>query len=223
MNAYSETTYLGDVLKCEAPNLYSRDAVTVLAGNGAERVLIVGAVIAARTRSEVSVTAGDGNIGDGEATLADPPLGALADAGAYRLACITAGADGGTFQVLSPKGYLLPDLTVGEAYEGDHLNLTVADGTADFVVGDAFAIEVSGDGKVVALDPAAVDGTAEAIGIAAYDVTAPDGADTEVTAILRDAVLADRAIVWPAGITEEQTEAAIADLEARGVLVRKAA
>ena len=41
MNAYSESTYLGDVLKCEAPNLYSREAVTVLAGDGAERVLKV--------------------------------------------------------------------------------------------------------------------------------------------------------------------------------------
>ena len=76
---------------------------------------------------------------------------------------------------------------------------------------------------MVAFDPAAVDGTAEAIGIAAYDVTAPDGTDAEVTAILRDAVLADRAIVWPAGITEARKNAAIADLVARGILVRKAA
>ena len=222
MNAYSESTYLGDVLKCEAPNLYSRDAVTVLAGNGAERTLKAGAVIAARTRSTVTVTAGDGNTGDGAATLSDPALGARAEAGAYRFACTTAGA-AGTFQVLSPRGYVLPDLTVGEAYESGHLNLTVADGATDFAAGDTFAIEVSGDGKAVALDPAAVDGTAEAIGIAAYDVTAPDGADTEVTAILRDAVLADRAIVWPDGINEAAKAAAIADLEARGILVRKAA
>ena len=223
MNAYSESTTLGDVLKCEAPNLYSREAVTVLAGEGAERVLVAGAAIAARTRSEVTVTAGDGNTGDGTATLSDPPLGALAEAGIYRLACITAGADGGTFQVLSPKGYRLPDLTVGTAYAGGHLNLTVADGAADFVVGDTFAIEVAGDGKVTGLDPTAVDGTAESIGIVAYDVTAPDGTDAEVTAILRDAILADRAIVWPAGIGEEQKNAAITDLEARGILVRKAA
>ena len=222
MNAYSETTYLGDVLKCEAPNLYSREAVTVLAGDGAERALKVGAVIAQRTRSEVTVTAGDGNTGDGEATPADPPLGALAEAGIYRLACITAGA-AGTFQMLSPKGYVLPNLTVGAAYEGGHLNLTVADGAADFAAGDTFAIEVAGDGKAVGLDPTAVDGTAEAIGIVAYDVTAPDGADAEVTAILRDAVLADRAIVWPDGINEAAKAAAIADLEARGILVRKAA
>ena len=223
MNAYSESTTLGDVLKYEAPNLYSREAVTVLAGDGEDRMLKVGAVIARRTRSTVTVTAGDSNTGDGAATLSDPALGARAEAGIYRLACITAGADGGTFQVLSPKGYVLPDLTVGTAYGGGHLNLTVADGAADFAAGDTFAIEVAGDGKAVALDAAAVDGTAEAIGIVAYDVTAPDGTDAEVTAILRDAILADRAIVWPAGITEARKNAAIADLDARGVLVRKAA
>ena len=54
-------------------------------------------------------------------------------------------------------------------------------------------------------------------------MTAPDGTDAEVTAILRDAILADRAIVWPAGINEAQKKAAIADFEARGILVRKAA
>ena len=223
MNAHAESTYLGDVLKCEAPNLYSREAVTVLAGDDADRTLKVGAVIARRTRSTVTVTAGAGNTGDGEATPADPTLGGLAEAGTYRLTCIAAGAAGGAFQALSPKGYRLPDLTVGEAYEGDHLNLTVADGATDFAVGDAFTVEVTGDGKVVGLDPAAVDGTAEAIGIVAYDVTAPDGVDTEVTAILRDAVLADRAIVWPTDITDEGKTTAVADLEARGVLVRKAA
>ena len=223
MNAHAKLTYLGDVLKCEAPNLYSREAVTVLAGDGEDRMLKVGAVIARRTRSTVTVTADEGNTGDGEATLSDPALGALAEAGIYRLACITAGADGGTFQVLSPRGYVLPNLAVGTAYEGGHLNLTVADGAADFVAGDSFAIEISGDGKVAGLDPTAVDGTAEAIGIVAFDVTAPDGADTEVTAILRDAVLADRAIVWPAGIGEARKKAAIADLQVRGILVRKAA
>ena len=222
MNAHAESNNLGDILKCEAPNLYSREAVTVLAGDGEDRMLKVGAVIAQRTRSTATVTAGDGNTGDGEATPADPSLGALAEAGIYRLACITAGV-AGTFQVLSPKGYRLPDLTVGEAYEGGHLNLSVADGATDFAVGDTFTIEVSGDGKVVGLDPTAVDGTAQAIGIAAYGVTAPDGVDTEVTAILRDAVLADRAIVWPDGITDTARIAAIADLEARGILVRKAA
>ena len=192
------------------------------AGDGAERSLAVGTVIGKRTKSTIAVTADDDNTGDGEATLADPSLGRLAEAGTYRLVCITAGA-AGIFQVLSPRGYRLPDLTVDEAYAGDHLNLTVADGAADFAVGDTFTIEVSGDGKVVALDLAAVDGTAQAIGIAADEVSAPDEVDAQATAILRDAVLADQAVIWPASITDTAKAAAIADLEARGILVRKAA
>jgi len=222
MNAQTESTYLGDVLKHEASNLYSREAVTVLAGSGAARVLKVGTVIARRTRSEVTVTAGAGNTGDGEVTLADPALGALAEAGAYRLTCTTAGA-AGTFQVLSPRGYRLPDLTVDTAYVGDHINLTIADSASDFAAGDEFTVEVGGDGKAVALDPAGVDGTAQAIGIAAFDVTAPNGSDVEVTAILRDAVLAEHAVIWPTGIADAAKATAIADLEARGILVRKAA
>lgn len=66
--------------------------------------------------------------------VSDPSLGQLAEAGIYRLARITAGATA-TFQVLSAKGYVLPDLAAGTAYEGGYLNLTVVDGATDFVVG----------------------------------------------------------------------------------------
>ena len=153
--------------------------------------------------------------------VSDPSLGQLAEAGIYRLARITAGATA-TFQVLSAKGYVLPDLAAGTAYEGGYLNLTVVDGATDVVVGDTFTVDVSGHGKVVALDPAAVDGSAGAIGIAAFDMTAPDGVDAEVTAILHDAILADPEIVWPAGIGETARAVAIADPRARGILVCKA-
>ncbi len=125
--------------------------------------------------------------------------------------------------MLTPKGYRLPDLAVGQAYAGDHINLTIADGPVDFAVGDTFTVDVSGDGKVVALDPAGVDGSAEAFGIIAAEVTAPDGADTQGLAIVRDAILADHAIVWPAGIGAADKATAIAELEARGILVRRGA
>jgi len=223
MPVLSETNNLGDVLKHEAPNLYSREAVTVLAGAGADRVLAVGAVIGKRTRSTVTVTADAGNTGDGVATLADPAPGPKAEVGTYTLTCVAAAVNAGTFRVLSPSGYVLPDLTVGQAYAGDHVNLTIADGAADFVAGDQFTVDVSGDGKVVALDPGAVDGTQHAHGIVAADVTAPDRSDAEGLAIVRDAVLADHALVWPAGITAAQKTAALAELEARGILVRKGA
>jgi len=220
MPVLSEANTLGDVLKYEAPNLYSREAVTVLGGAGADRVLAVGAVIGRRTRSTVTVTADPGNTGDGVATLATPALGATAEVGTYTLTCIAAAANAGTFEVLTPRGYRLPDLTVGQAYAGDHINLAIADGATDFVVGDRFTVAVSGDEKVVALDPAAVDGTQEAYGIIAAGVTAPDGVDAQGVAIVREAIVADHALIWPAGVTSAEKAEATARLAARGILVR---
>jgi len=223
MPVLDEANNLGDVLKYEAPNLYSREAITVLAGSGADRVLPVGTVIGQRGKSIVTATAGGGNAGDGAATLADPALGAKAEVGTYTLICVTTAVDGGVFEVLTPKGYKLPDLTVGQAYAGDHINLTIADGAADFVVGDTFTVDVSGDDKVVAINPSGVDGSEQALGIIAIDVTAPDGTDAKGVAIIRDAILADGAIQWPAGITAGQKAQAVADLEVRGILIRTSA
>ncbi len=221
MPVLSEGNNLGDVLKHEAPNLYSREAVTVLAGSGSDRILTIGEVFGKRTQSDVVVAAGGGNTGNGTASAVT--LGAKAEPGVYTLTCIAAAVNGGTFQVQTPDGYRLPDLEVGQAYAGDHLNLTISDGAADFVVGDTFTIDVSGDGKVVALDPAGVDGSQHPAGIIAAAVTAPDGTDARSLAIVRDAILADHAVVWPGGITAQQKTDAVAVLKARGILIRKGA
>ena len=223
MTVLSEANRLGDVLKYEAPSLYSREAVTVLAGSGADREMKVGEVIGKRTKSSVAVTPDAGNTGDGFATLATPALGADAEAGTYTLTCTATAVDAGTFEVLTPKGYKLPDLTVGQAYAGGHINLTVADGATDFVVGDKFTVDVSGDGKMVALDLTGTDGTQEAFGILEADVTAPDGVDTSAVAVARDAILAAAGIVWPAGISQAQKDQATAQLAARGILIRTSA
>ncbi len=219
MPVISEGSNLGDVLKFEASNLYSRESVTVLAGSGSDRSLAIGEVFGKRTRSEVVVTADGGNTGDG--TAGAVTLGALAEAGTYSLTCIVAAANAGTFQVQTPKGYRLPNLEVGQAYAGDHLNITIADGATDFVVGDTFTIDVSGDGKVVALDTGAVDGSQEAAGILTAVVTAPDGIDATGVVIVRQAIVADAALVWPSGITAQQKIDAIAQLKAVGILVRQ--
>ena len=221
MPVLSEGNNLGDVLKFEAPNLYSRAAVTVFAGSGGDRSLVIGEVFGKRTKSDVVAAADGGNSGDGTASAVT--LGAKAEPGLYTLTCIAAAVNGGTFQVQTPSGYRLPDLEVGQAYADDHLNVTLSDGAADFVVGDTFTVDVSGDGKVVALDLSGVDGSQDPVGIIAAAVTAPDGTDTDGLAIIRDAILADHAIVWPGGITAQQKTDAIAALEARGILIRKGA
>ena len=73
---------------------------------------------------------------------------------------------------------------------------------------------------IKALNPAATDGTQNALGalIAAVDATS---GNTKAVIVTRDAILADHAVVWPSAITLEQKTAAIKQLEARGVIIRK--
>ncbi len=219
MPVFSEGNNLGDVLKFEAPNLFSRESITVLAGSGSDRTLAIGEVFGKRTKSDVVAAADGGNTGDG--TAGAVTLGSKAEPGTYTLTCIAVAVNAGTFQVQTPNGYRLPDLEVGQAYAGDHLNLTLSDGAADFVVGDKFTVDVSGDGKVLALDLSGVDGSQEAVGVIADDVTAPDGADATGLAIVRHAIVSDAALVWPSGITAQQQSDATAQLEAVGIIVRK--
>ncbi|TCS71987.1 bacteriophage lambda head decoration protein D [Sulfuritortus calidifontis] len=78
-------------------------------------------------------------------------------------------------------------------------------------------------GKLKALDPSAADGTEVAAGVLgnAVDATLIDREDAIL--IARHAIVARGALVWPAGITAAQKAAAIAQLEARGILVRDSA
>lgn len=78
------------------------------------------------------------------------------------------------------------------------------------------------DGKLYALNPSASDGTQNAFGVLIQDVDATLIDKTGIV-IARHAVLADKAIVWPAGITAPQKAAAIAQMEVKGVLIRSAA
>ena len=124
MTALREPLNLGDLLKFEAPNLYSRDLATVAAG----QVLKLGAVVAFDTSS-----------------------------------------------------------------------------------------------KLVALDPTAGDSRAEAVGVLANDIDASLIDRPDALLIAREAIVASHALTWPTGITPAQQATAIAQLQARGVLVRTAA
>lgn len=82
---------------------------------------------------------------------------------------------------------------------------------------------VTATGKLKALDPSATDGTEVAAGVLgnAVDATLIDREDAIL--IARHAIVARHALVWPAGITTAQQLAAIAQLEARGIVVRDSA
>ncbi|WP_341822740.1 head decoration protein [Wolbachia endosymbiont (group A) of Clivina fossor] len=75
------------------------------------------------------------------------------------------------------------------------------------------------DDLIKIVNPTATDGTQTAIGAIVSDVNATE--NVKAVIITRGAILADHAVVWPANITEEQKAAAIKQLEARGIIIRK--
>jgi hypothetical protein len=222
MPVLTEGKRLGDWLKWEQENQYSRDVVTVLAGSGAERALLNGMVLGRITKGAATGAAVAGNTGNGTITAA-PTVGAAAKPGVYRLTCIEPAANGGKFTVEDPDGILIGIATVGVEFT-THLTFTIADGSTDFVAGDAFTITVAaGSGKVKQIDFAATDGSNQACGLLLVDTTAPDGADKSGVAVVRNAIVSDNGITWPAGATNDQKNAAIAQLKTLGILVRQGA
>ncbi|MCL5743463.1 MAG: head decoration protein [Acidobacteria bacterium] len=213
MPVQTESNYLGDVLKYEAPNLFSRDEVTLTAGN-----LALGAVVG-RKAPAVTVTPG-ANTGNG--VMGTVTLGPAALPSNYVLTCKTKVTNAGVFTVVDPRGLPLPDLTVAVAYAGDHINCTLADGSTDFEVGDSFTIAVSVANEIGEFNPAASDGLQFAAGVLVEAVDASAAAKQTVI-IAREAIVSRPALVWKSGTTAPQKAVAIAQLKTLGILVREGA
>jgi hypothetical protein len=222
MSVLTERKYLGDWLKWEPDSQYSREVLTVLAGSGADRVLTTGMVLGRINKGAATGAAVAGNTGNGTIT-ANPAVGGAAKPGVYRLVCIEPATDVGKFSVEDPDGVLIGVATVGVQFT-THLTFTIADGSTDFASGDSFTITVAaGSGKVKQIDFAATDGSDAACGILLLDTTAPDGVDKSGVAIIRNAIVSDNGITWPAGATTNQKNAATAQLKSAGILVRQGA
>lgn len=222
MPVQTESKRLGDWLKWEAENQYSRDIVTILAGSGADRVLTTGMVLGRVTKGAAAGAAVAGNTGNGTITAA-PAVGQAAKPGVYRVVCIEPATNGGKFSVEDPDGILVGIAAVGTEFTA-HLTFTIADGATDFVAGDAFTITVAaGSGKVKQIDFSATDGSDTACGLLTEDTTAPDGTDRSAVGVVRNAIISANGITWPAGATTDQKNAAIAQLKSLGILVRQGA
>lgn len=179
-------------------------AVTLEAGQGALlRGTVLGIKLTAAVAAKVSGT-GDGNVAAAAVTL-----GRLAQAGVYTLTCTAAATNAGTFKVQAPDGRRLPALTVGTAYSGDEINLTVPDGATDWGVGAVISVTVTG--KAVVYDPAASNGAEVARLILADDLTV--GAADMAALAYRTGCFARNQL---AGIDD----AAVAALDARSIFVR---
>lgn len=174
----------------------------------------------------VVVTAGGTPVvkGTGNGTMSAISLGRDAQLGTYRVVCVTAATNGGTFRVETPDGAALQDfvLTAGSgtatAYTSRHVNMTITDGATDFAVGDYFHIVVAnGSGKLVEFDPSTYDGRHIASHILYADVDA-SAADVAGVAVVRDAEVNWDELQWATGITTAEQALARTQLETAGIV-----
>ncbi|HYE35382.1 head decoration protein [Methylocaldum sp.] len=122
------------------------------------------------------------------------------------------------FDLKNPDGHVIGGGIVGQAFESGELSFTVNPGSLAFAVSDRFEIDVTDViEKFEPLDPTETDGREIAAAVLRTDTDAMGG-DTTASAIVCDARLYSGRLVWPAGITAEQTAIALADLSRAGLI-----
>jgi hypothetical protein len=204
-----ETNHALEFLLSEAPGQRSREAGTLNSGQN----LVAGAVL-----GRLLTGAGAKVSGTGDGTVGAVTVGSDAQVGIYVLTGLTEAGNGGTFSVRAPNGSYLPNLTVASAYVTSQISLTVADGAADWDIGDIIHVTVTG-GDYEALDTAATDGTQTAAAILC-GTTDASTSDQGIALIVRDAEVSDARLTWPIGISAANKAVAVARLASRGVIVR---
>lgn len=209
---------ISDLVLVEVNPAWSREVVTLLAGTAALPGMVLAKVIAGAAAHAAKA----GNTGNGTLTLdaANPTLNGVVP-GVYAVRCITAALNGGSFRVEAPNGTVLGDVAVGATF-ADQVKFVIADGAADFVVGDGFDITVAaGSGKYQAIDFAGTGGAEKAAAVA-YDKVDATAADKKGVVLARGAVVDVAGLIWPAGATDVEKAAALVELEARGIVARAA-
>ena len=121
---------------------------------------------ASRGTAAAAAASGTGNSGDGTYTAASPALATDAQVGTWIVQLVSAASNGGLFAVTRPDGTIDGYAKVGVAYDGG-LKFTIADGNADFALGDKFTVAVSlTGGKIGPIPGARWSDTALASGLA---------------------------------------------------------
>lgn len=219
MTTLNERTYEGDIVKFEAQNRYSREAITI----GTAVALVIGQVLGQAVTGGFTVAdAVKTGTGNGTITQSGTPASRYGDdvmPGIYKAVCIAAAANAGTFRVTAPNGAVIGDATVGVAFASSHINFTINDGATDFIVGDSivFTVDQTAKGKWYKYDPTATDGRQIAAGVLLKDAAGAASADVTSVALTRLANIETSRLVWPAGFTAAQISTGLAQLEARGI------
>lgn len=220
MSVKNENIYLGDLLKGEYEDRdYTRETTLLAADPVNDLTLKLGTVLGKIIKGAAVGAAVGGNTGNGTIT-AVPTLLAGSKAGVYTAQCVETAAGAGKFEVFGPNGALIGIASVGVQFD-KQVQFTIAAGNSDFVLGDKFTITVAaGSGKVVQLNPAAVDGSECAYGVLLYDTTVPHTVDTKGTLLARGpARLSSEFVIWPAGIQAADKAAATAALAAKQIVI----
>jgi len=110
----------------------------------------------------------------------------------------------------------LSDLLLAEVHPGWSKDAATFAAGAVYPQGAVLALV---GGKYQALDPAGAGDAKKARAICAETVDATAG-DKPGVVIARGAVVEASSLVWPAGATDAQKATAIAELDARGIVVR---
>lgn len=194
-------------LKHETDPLMGRTEITLLAGAGN---LATGTVLAKISKgTATSAAKAGGNTGNGLLTVdVTTPVLAGAVPGIYVARCITAAANGGTFRVEDPDGFVLGDVLVGATF-ADRIKFVIADGASDFIVGDGFDITVAaGSGKWKKHINGALDGSGEAAGVLLDATDASGGSDVKAVAVTADARIVAEFLTWDTSVNDAPKKAA---------------
>lgn len=150
MSLITESKHPGQSILFEMPKNYSRKQVTVLSGQNLGACAVVGRVALGIGRASIPTV-----VGTGDGTMSLVFAGPNVEVGNYVITCTAAVAHGGVFSVVAPSGKALPSFTLTpgsggtSAYTSSHINFSITDGSADFIVGDAFTIVVGSTAPTV--------------------------------------------------------------------------
>lgn len=197
---------------------YCRKSVTAFEATA--KTYAVGTVLGKVIADGTATSAADaGNTGDGVMGAVTVTAGAVV--GKYRLVITTVAANAGTFVVIDPTGRMLGAGTVAVAYSDSGIAFTLADGAADFVVGDAFTILVAGAYEYKIAVQTATDGTAVAAAVVIEDKAVPATTDTAVLVLEKGpAEISKDALVLDASYDTAAEKQVVYDaLEALGINV----
>lgn len=173
-------------------------------------------------------TPGMSNVGNG--VLSIQSVGIDAVIGVYTAICAGTRTNRGIFDLRAPDAGVVGRINVGTPFTSGFLNLTIADGSADFAIGDVFNITVAGSSAFAAYDFAA-DPTPPQVATAVLgaDVDATGGSVEQFATASGPAMIAANfaCITQTTDLTDEQRNAfnsvaplAIDQLARRGIVVR---